>query len=128
MCIYTFSKKLFNPSNKANPSKKKKVKVHSSTTQRVLSTDLFTILAMFYWIINEEKKHLKFSGPPDPPVNCTVGEPDPFKVNQNQNQKCKVKKKNTFSCRANNPRTTPLIYFFKFRNKRFGCFQTRKTH
>ena len=21
------------------------------------------------------------SGPPDPPVNCTVGEPDPFKVN-----------------------------------------------
>ena len=20
------------------------------------------------------------SGPPDPPVNCTVGEPDPFKV------------------------------------------------
>ena len=89
-----FSKKLFNPSNKANPSKKKKVKVHSSTTQRVLSTDLFTILAMFYWIINEKKKHLNFSGPPDPPVNCTVGEPDPFKVNQNQ--KCKVKKKTLF--------------------------------
>ena len=22
------------------------------------------------------------SGPPDPPVNCTVGEPDPFKVKQ----------------------------------------------
>ena len=43
-----------------------------------------------------KKKHLNFSGPPDPPVNCTVGEPDPFKVNQNQNQKCKVKKKTLF--------------------------------
>ena len=68
---------------KANQSKKKNSK-SSSTTQRVLSTDLFAILAMFYWTINEEKKHLNVSGPPDPPVNCTVGEPDPFKVNQNQ--------------------------------------------
>ena len=127
MCIYTFSKKLFNPSNKANPSKKKKVKVHSSTTQRVLSTDLFTILAMFYWIINE-KKHLNFSGPPDPPVNCTVGEPDPFKVNQNQNQKCKVKKKTLFPAEPIIPAKHPKFISLSSAIKRFGCFQTRKTH